>query len=168
MGPWEDADPFLAPGTDRQHGTAPLAGCTRQVQGQGPSTPPEPPSSGPPLIVGLPALNHSLGSSLGSSSWEVPWKPPQSCTRAGQGALGPSSCFLHPFPPQHPCSQPLSCAPSLPMPTLCFLLGEFFSGLTKYFSSERAEIRDADVLVQQPGMRLGVETWGLAMPPLMS
>lgn len=128
--------PSLLWGQHRQHSTAPLAGCARQLQG--PSAPPEPPSSGPPVIVGLPAhLITALGAARGSSSWEVPWKPPRSCTRARRGALGPSSCFLPPFPPHHPafpaqrpCSQPLSSVPSLPLPTPCFLLGntqDFFS-----------------------------------------
>lgn len=127
-------------GQRRQCSTALLAGCTRQVQGQGPSTPPEPPGSGPPLIVGLPAFNHSLGSSqqLGSAVETTPKLRPAWARGSRTQQLLPA-----PLPPQqHPCSQPLSSVPSLPLPALCFLLGntQGFSGLTRYFSSERAGI----------------------------
>lgn len=75
-----------------------------------------PAGSGPAVIVGLPALNHSLRSRQ-SSSREVPWRPPQRCTR------GRATGSQYPFgaAPLTRGSAPGSTAQALP-PTLPLLL----------------------------------------------
>lgn len=85
----------------------------------------------------------------------------------GRG-LWDQQLLLHPSlhtPSLLPAPLQPSLSPPCPPSASCLGTHRNFSGLTRYFSSERAEI--PDTAMQQQELRLGVEIWGLAMPPLM-